>query len=306
MEQKPMNYTFYPVDTCEMCGSGPEQHKVLGQRLNQSQGNSPKKKSGIAVSVMKCRNCGLIFSNPMPVPHDIQDHYGVPPENYWTEEYFILDDNYFSDQIDCLEKLMPVKQGMRALDIGAGLGKCMIALGKKGFDAYGFEPSLPFYKKAIEKMGISPEKLRVGMMEEMEYPAEEFDFITFGAVLEHLYHPAQSIAKAMQWLKPGGIIHIEVPSSKHLVSKIFNAYYRFRGTNYVTHISPMHAPFHLYEFDVRSFQRLGEKQNFEIVRTDYFVCEIFFLPSMIKPVLSAYMKWTDTGMQLSIWLKKKG
>ena len=63
---------------------------------------------------------------------------------------------------------------------------------------------LPFYERAISKMNIDPGKLKLGMIEDVDYPENHFDFITFGAVLEHLYHPAASIEKAMKWLKPGG------------------------------------------------------------------------------------------------------
>lgn len=304
MDTKALHYRFYPVTTCNMCGSDASFHRVLGQRLNQSQGLSPRKKTGISVSVMKCKKCGLVFSNPIAIPDNIQDHYGIPPEDYWQEEYFTWKEDYFAYEIERLKELLPYEKGMKALDIGAGLGKCMISLEKKGYEAYGFEPSLPFYNKAIGKMGISPERLKLGMMEEVGYPDDYFDFITFGAVLEHLYDPAKSIEKAMRWLKPGGIIHIEVPSSRYFISRVFNFYYRMRGTNYVTHISPMHSPFHLYEFDLPSFRELGKKLNFGIVKHEYFVCEIMFLPGFVKPALRAYMKMTKTGMQLSIWLRK--
>ena len=52
----------------------------------------------------------------------------------------------------------------------------------------------------------------------------------------------------MKWLKPGGIVHIEVPS-KHFINKLVNIYYRLIGTNYLL-ISAMHTPFHLYEFSL--------------------------------------------------------
>jgi 2-polyprenyl-3-methyl-5-hydroxy-6-metoxy-1,4-benzoquinol methylase len=51
-------------------------------------------------------------------------------------------------------------------------------------------------------MKIPPEKLQLGMIENIEYPKDNFDFITFGAVLEHLYDPSAAIKKAMNWLKP--------------------------------------------------------------------------------------------------------
>lgn len=72
-----LHYRFYPVTTCNVFGSNSGKHKVLGSRLNQSQGFSPRKKTGIAVSVLKCKDCGLTFSHPQPVPDNIQSHYGI-------------------------------------------------------------------------------------------------------------------------------------------------------------------------------------------------------------------------------------
>lgn len=68
--------------------SAKSQQIILGKRLNKSQGLSPSKKSGITTTIFKCGNCDLIYNNPMPIPVDIQDHYCVLPESYWTENYF--------------------------------------------------------------------------------------------------------------------------------------------------------------------------------------------------------------------------
>jgi 2-polyprenyl-3-methyl-5-hydroxy-6-metoxy-1,4-benzoquinol methylase len=288
-----------------MCGSPSSGHKLMGQRLNQTQGLRPKKKEGISVSVKKCTNCNLIYTSPQPVPFDIQDHYGIPPESYWSPSYFQWTQDYFSPQIAALKKLMEIKPGMKALDVGAGIGKGMLSLNHAGFDTYGFEPSVPFYERAIAKMNIDPGKLKLGMIEDVDYPQDHFDFITFGAVLEHLYHPAASLEKAMKWLKPGGIIHAEIPNSGWLIAKIINFYYRMVGTNYVTNTSPMHDPFHLYEFDVKSFQKLGEQAGFKTIFHEYMVCTIRNIPRPLHPVFRKYMEMTDTGLQLTVWLQKK-
>lgn len=304
MNKDRINYSFERVAHCEMCGDPVEGHKVLGQRLNVSQGLSPKSKTGISISVMKCNKCALIYSQPMPIPEDIQDHYGTPPEDYWRPDYFEIKPEYFAEQIKNAKELLIFKEGMTALDVGAGLGKSMISLKSAGFDTYGFEPSKPFYERAISKMGIEPGKLKLGMIEDMHYPENSFDFISFGAVFEHLYHPASALEKAFTWLKPGGIIHIEIPSSKHLVPRLINFYYRLRGANYVSNISPMHTPFHMYEFDLKSFQELSKKQGFKIEKTVYDVCEIVFIPKILHPLMTSYMKATNTGMQLTVYLRK--
>jgi 2-polyprenyl-3-methyl-5-hydroxy-6-metoxy-1,4-benzoquinol methylase len=302
---KQMRYFFEDVIECEMCGSPASSHMLMGQRLNQTQGLHPKKKEGISVSVKKCANCNLVYASPQPIPFDILDHYGVPPESYWSPAYFQWSPDYFASQIADLRKLMEIKPGFKALDVGAGIGKCMLSLELAGFDTYGFEPSRPFYERAISKMNIDPERLRLGMIEEVDYPENHFDFITFGAVLEHLYHPAAGVAKAMKWLKTGGIIHAEVPSSAWFIAKLINFYYRLVGTTYVTNTSPMHEPFHLYEFHLKSFEKLGDRLGFKTILHEYAVCTIRNVPKPLQPIFRKYMKWTGTGLQLTVWLQKK-
>jgi SAM-dependent methyltransferase len=300
-----LHYKFEKVETCEMCGNETAGHKVIGQRLNQSQGLRPREKEGIAVTVKKCTACGLLYPSYLPIPDDIGDHYGVPPEEYWKPSYFQPEPNYFAREIGLLKRLLPYEAGQKTLDIGAGIGKGMVALQNAGYESYGFEPSVPFRDRAISKMGISEERLKLGMIEQVEYDNASFDFITYGAVFEHLYHPAVSLEKAMRWLKPNGFIHIEVPSADHLIPKLINKYYRLRGTNYVTNISPMHDPFHLYEFTLKSFQDLARRMNFEIVHHQYIVGCIYHVPSFLHPPLRKYMARTNTGMQLIVWLRPK-
>ena len=298
-------YTFIPVSECQMCKSGSDQFRVLGKRLNRAQGKKPAKRSGITVSVCKCRNCGLIFSNPMPLPENFEDHYAIPPESYWKESYFQDEKNYFQGAIKILNSLMPFQSGMRSLDIGAGLGKQMKALEAAGFEAFGFEPSPPFYERAISKMKIDPEKLKLASIEEAVYPENHFDFISFGAVLEHLAEPSISIEKALTWLKPNGILHIEVPSSDWLIARMANIYYKMIGTDYVGNLSPMHEPFHLFEFTLKSFEVHARLFNYKIAHHDYYIGDTY-LPGSLSSIVRPVMKWTNTGMQLCVWLQKKG
>jgi 2-polyprenyl-3-methyl-5-hydroxy-6-metoxy-1,4-benzoquinol methylase len=301
-----LKYAFVPVGQCNMCGAGREEFRVMGLRLNASQGRNPKQASGIAVTVKRCWDCGLVFADPRAIPADLSDHYGAPAEDYWPPAYFDYDPSYFGEQIGTAKQLVKFEPGMRALDIGAGLGKCMKSLNQAGFDTYGIEPSAPFHRRAIGQMGASPERLQLSTLEEAQFDREMFDFITFGAVLEHLQDPSAAIARALEWLKPSGIVQIEVPSSDHLVSKVINFYYALRGTNFVTNLSPMHTPFHLYEFTLKSFQRNGARLGYAIAHHQYDVCEIMNLPRIIHPPLRWLMRRTDTGMQLTVYLRKSG
>jgi len=265
----------------------------------------PRKKIGISTTIMRCSNCGLIYSNPQPVPDRLLDHYGVTPENYWKEEYFDVPANHFAEELLIFNELLDTSdtRQKRVLDVGAGIGKTMTVLAKAGFDAYGIEPSTPFYEYAVKKMNISPDKLQNVSIEEAEFPPEFFDIISFGIVLEHIYDPNKALKKVLSWLRPGGIIHVEVPSADYLISKIMNGYFRLRGTDFVVNCSPMHTPFHLYEFTPKSFIENGSRNNYELAKVVRYTGNVEIAQGLIE-ILKPLMQVTQTGMGLVVYLRK--
>lgn len=295
-------YSFKEITHCNMCGGS--DFRQLGLRMNRTQGMNPRSVSGIAVSIMRCRTCGLVFPNPLPIPESLEDHYGVPAEEYWNSGYFDDDPDYFAPQIRAAKELIGDRANPTALDIGAGAGKAMKALTRSGFDTVGIEPSASFRQVAIDRGGIAADRIHQATIEDAQFPADHFDFITFGAVLEHLYDPGEAISKAVKWLKPGGAMQIEVPNANHFMNRLFNLFFRARGTNFVSHISPMHSPFHIYEFTLDSFRRHGQEHGYTVGRHYFDVCHIYHLPSVTHPPLRWYMDRTDTGMQLTVYLTR--
>jgi SAM-dependent methyltransferase len=221
-------------------------------------------------------------------------------------EQFKDEPNYFDHEIATAKRLLSFRDGMRALDVGAGLGKAMRALTSAGFDTYGLEPSAEFRKAALGHGGISEERLALSAVEDADYPADHFDFITFGAVLEHLQSPSQALESALKWLKPGGVIQAEVPSSRWLVSRLVNAYYGLCGTRLVTNVSPMHVPYHLFEFSPRSFELHGRRAGYEVAEQRFMVCSIPHAPGVLHAPLRWWMERTGSGMQLEVYLRKTG
>lgn len=296
-------YTFKSINKCNMCGSAINETKILGKRLNKRQGLKPNKKTGITTTVLHCKKCGLNFSNPMPIPMSIQDHYGIPSESYWDDDYFLQPQQVMVNKEEWERLIGKIHPGFTSLDIGAGIGKHMITMRALGIDAYGIEPSQTFYNKALEYTGFPQNRLFHKSLEDADFKDDFFDYINFDVVLEHLYNPSDALFKATKWLKPGGRIQIEVPNSKWLIAKILNLSYKIRGMDYITNLSPMHQPFHLFEFTHKSFEMNSRINNYSIKSYRYIVCKTF-LPKIFDPILKPIMKWTNTGMQLSIWLEK--
>jgi SAM-dependent methyltransferase len=288
-----------------MCGGGPETQSFFGRRLDRRQGLWPGRIPGLATSIYRCRTCGLLYPNPMPVPQLLEQHYDVAPEQYWTDSYFHVEPDYMRSQIDTFVRLYGREpHGCSALDVGAGIGKAMVAFDHAGFDTFGIEPSPAFRAAAIERMGVAPERLQLASVESARVPAASFDFINLAVVLEHVPDPAAALGRCMEWLKPGGLMHVEVPSSAFLLSRLVRLFYRLTlNGDYVINLSPMHSPYHLYEFSLQSFVLGGARAGYDVVHHEYYPCAAY-LPARLVRLVDALMKWSRTGMQLVVWLRR--
>ncbi|MBL7843756.1 MAG: class I SAM-dependent methyltransferase [Cyclobacteriaceae bacterium] len=300
MDRKEITYRFVYADRCNMCGR--TDFNVLGKRLNQHQGRNPKQKIGITTTVVQCRACGLIFANPLPIPQRIADHYEVPVDLYFGEQLKEIPETYFQHEINTFKAIYPARASMRGLDIGTGLGGVMKALIRNDVDAYGLEPSKSFYEYALTR-GFPSDRLFNQSLEEASFPDSFFDLILFSAVFEHLYDPNQALVTALRWLKPGGLVYIGVPSNRIFVQLLANLFYRLRGMDYVSNISPMHAPFHLYEFGKETFEKNAQLNNYSIAQVDFWTTHdyVFAKPN---PVIKIITKLTRTDMNMILWLRK--
>jgi hypothetical protein len=122
----------------------------------------------------------LIFADPQPVPANLTDHYGLPPEDYWADPgHWDWTPDYFAREIGEAKALLDFRPGMTALDIGVGLGKAMRSLDHAGFDSWGIEPIPVFREKAISGMGLIANRVALASAEDAEFAENSFDFISF-------------------------------------------------------------------------------------------------------------------------------
>ena len=288
-----------------MCGAPSERFKVLGTRLNRSQGRNPRAARGVGVTVVRCRDCGLVFPDPQPVPQRLIDHYDMPGEKYWADQRAeVVVSAQAVAHWNRLRELVGGASAPAALDVGMGAGLTAKAMIAAGFDVSGIEPIPQFREIARRKLNLDEERIRLCGIEDADYLEASFDVVNFGAVLEHLYDPSGSLAKGIRWLKPGGRIVLEVPSGDWLVAKVVNAFFRLKGTRYVTNTSPMHSPFHLYEFTRRAFDLNGSTGGYVVEMADYDVGGQTVLPSLVQRMLNPLMRRTNGGLTLNVVLRK--
>jgi SAM-dependent methyltransferase len=300
-------YAFEVLHACEMCGQPDSANRLLGQRLNGRQGLRTRSLQGITTSIKRCTRCGLIYPNPLPIPASLEDHYDIDPQKYWEPVYFNYDPTYFQLPARTASSLLGVpadNHPWRSLDIGCGLGKAIRTLSQEGFLAYGLEPSPRFHQQAVRFTGLSDQLLQPYSVEEASFPDGFFDFITFGAVFEHLVHPHRCLQRALQWLRPGGVMHLEIPSSNWLLEHAYHVALKLKGSDFTAFLSPMHPLYHLYSFTRRCFELNQQNFGFEVLQWRIDPCAVYHLPRFVHSPLQKLMQVSNTGMQLTLYLRR--
>lgn len=299
----PDHYVFQEIKACPMCSLPVTERQYFGKRLNQSGGLNPQKVSGSTVDIYKCSRCELIFPNPLPVLLESDRLETTGLEDFWGDR--ILSYSHFEKELSLLQKLIqkPLNE-LTVLDIGFGLGNSLATMTAQCKEAHGIEPFQIFYDKALEVNGskLDHSLLKCERFEDAEFVVEQFDFIFFEAI-QHLPDLRGGLEKVLNWLKPGGILYCEVPSSAYLINRMINLLYKVRGTDFVVDTNPMHGNFSYYAFSERCFRENGRQLGYQLIHQEVFPCNAP-VGGMAGRILTAVMKGTGTGMQRSIWLRK--
>ena len=111
-------------------------------------------------------------------------------------------------------------EGRKGLEIGAGYGTNLAVWVKTcKVDGYGVEPaSLGFQKSFLaakmlfEANGLDADRIIDASGENLPFEDDFFDFVYSANVLEHTSDPLQVLWESVRVLKPGGILHFEIPN----------------------------------------------------------------------------------------------
>lgn len=286
-----------------MCGFPVTEGQYRGKRLDRPQGLSPEKIQGTEIRIYKCSQCRLVYSNPQPVPLTNDQLSTTAIEDFWSGENHIHE--HFTEELRVLEQLSkkPLNE-LLVLDVGFGFGNSLVSLSAKCKEVHGIEPYENFFHKAIELNQAKLDKalLQCVRFEDAVFEKEQFDFIFFEAI-QHLPDLSEGMEKVLGWLKPGGIIHIEVTSSSYLFSRLINMIYKLKGNGYVVNTNPMHGNYTYYEFSEKSFRENGKLLGYRLVHHEVLPCNPP-VKGILGKLFTVIMKLTDTGMQHSIWLQK--
>ena len=249
---------------CPHCGS--DSNSALAAGYDYEYRTCPNE-----FSYVKCNDCGLAYSNPMPLPSRLDDVY---PDNYISFHFNTRKKSLTYKVRDILEwrKALPYRRLLKningdvhILDVGCGDGHYMSVLKRvnPNWRVSGIESASAPYERAAS-LGLD---VIFGKYEDTELGRSQFDLMILNQVIEHLVDPGAAIEKLRSELKPGGHVSLETPSLEGLDAKIFSK--SFWGA--------YHFPRHLTLFTSKTLSRFLEARGFEVVRISYMLSPVWWV-----------------------------
>ncbi|MCM8787665.1 MAG: class I SAM-dependent methyltransferase [Candidatus Omnitrophica bacterium] len=156
-------------------------------------------------TLVKCKNCGLVYVNPRPKPTNIVESYKNEKETekimkwYKNQEANKKPDNLRRINIIKEEISFKCKKSLKLLDLGCGDLFFLRLAKKENFDVFGLEIR-KWAKHIARRYNIS---LYTKPLEECNIKENSFDVIHSDSVFEHLTNPKGVLKECYKILRRG-------------------------------------------------------------------------------------------------------
>ncbi|MCM8787220.1 MAG: class I SAM-dependent methyltransferase, partial [Candidatus Omnitrophica bacterium] len=152
----------------------------------------------IHYQIVKCKKCGLVYSNPILPLNKIEKFYKKSKYTYGIYEKDLS--LTYSKYLNKFVGLLPSKENF--LEIGCGNGFFLLKAKKLGFkNVFGVEPG----KKIVAKADPNIKKnIIVDIFKKGQFKKNYFDVICLFQVLDHLPFPNEVLTECYRILKPAG------------------------------------------------------------------------------------------------------
>ncbi|MBU1077673.1 MAG: class I SAM-dependent methyltransferase [Spirochaetes bacterium] len=244
---------------------------------------------------VQCRNCGLIYQNPLP-------HF-KPLKNRYSKKYFFYElnnqHNFFELMRKSLKDIrfhdMRFKSSngkRRFLDIGCATGLLLNYIKQYGWDVTGIEldPFSAGYARDNFALNIINKPL-----EEVTLKEKSFDVIHWSHVIEHLPSPLYGLRKIHKMLKKNGVMLLTTPRVDSLQQKLFKQNWRSFHRDHIT------------IFSKKTLCNMVKKADFKILKFFSWggIAQEKGVPHWIKKFADTSVKLFNMGDVMFILAKKE-
>ncbi len=158
---------------------------------------------------VKCKGCGLVYSNPQATEDKMTKYYSeVYPDLMQAvgKVKEIYDESFFLDSSDSTQQMRAGK----FLDVGCAHGFRVKTAERLGWESHGVEISISFCDYAKNTLGLK--NIFNGKLSEAGYEISYFDYVVVWHVLEHVPDPMRMLKEIERIVRPGGKLLIGIPN----------------------------------------------------------------------------------------------
>lgn len=169
------------------------------------------------MDVVRCTACGLVYVNPRARVTDLTEHYnsGESSRVEYYRDAAVADRRTFREILAIATRLAPARGAL--LDVGPCTGTLLLQAREAGFAVQGIEINAGAARMCREELGLD---VRAGVLEADSYPAESFDVVSMGDVIEHVPDPVTTLRTVARVLKPGGHVLISTPNVESAAARM--------------------------------------------------------------------------------------
>lgn len=199
-------------------------------------------------TIVQCRRCGLVYTDPRPNGQDIVETYQTVEDPLYVEEREgrVLT---FERHLKPLERLTGPPDGRSLLDVGCHIGVFVEIAASHGWDAWGVEPSSWAVARA-KKRGL---QVVEGTLDTAALPEAAFDVVTLWDVIEHVTDPLHTLQQTHRLLKPGGLLVVHTIDIDSLFARLMGSHW------------PWLMEMHIYYFSRRTLRLMLETCGFRVL-----------------------------------------
>jgi len=239
------------LDSCVACGGARLEPLPL---VYEFRGSFP---------LVECDDCGLRFLRVQPAAEGLAALYSAA---YFESDFrcgrsevaYSAEEPFRAENTSLLEAFERLGPPGRLLELGSAGGWLLKHARERGWEAQGVELSADAAERALA-LGL---EVFQGDLLAAALPAESFDLVYMGDVLEHVPDCRAVLAEAGRLLRTGGHLYLRGPITTHsLARRLALALYGATGRTIVLR----EPPYHLWEFTPGPLEHLFASAGLEVI-----------------------------------------
>ena len=281
--------------------------------------------------IVRCRRCGLSYTNPRPTQasigqfypaeyscHDLRSRESRSWRARWRRKmeraalraYY----SYPPQPAGLLPRLtgawgrmavraphrrtewIPYRGEGRLLDFGCGAGAFLERMRSLGWRTEGIDVSAGVALAVQRQKGI---RVHVGTLPHPDLRNPSFDAITMWQALEHVHQPRETLRAAAALLHPGGLLLVSVPNFDSWSSARF-------GRNWFG----LELPRHLTHFTPATLRTMLAAEGFEVIKLETIGMDGWIRHSARRAVAAGrklgHLAWKPLAQATARWTERHG